>query len=342
MKTAVINCADTGPIESLVHMLEHAGYRCHVPDRWLHQELQRLGGLTLTNEYLQQTMGYEPHRLPKTNDVAAADLFVDVKAHQTCHRLVDRWTSLAGKVLWYRINGGQPEHVIRRDDRGNVIEDCGDEVNPPCPVLTPNQWYHGNDKAYTCWPPFVRFNEYPPRPHLADASRYDRPVCLVHNVNGWGYRDLVEPVRALGVRVFGRGSPDGLVPHKGVPTYLQNALAYVCLKSNDAPGYHLYEAIAAGCPIIAPRRLVWRCRMQDLFEEGATYLPFDRETHDALTPQDVDVCTDLIKNHLKTLSVLDHNRRIARAARARLLSLMWTKEKDGDSFNKFMSDHFGA
>lgn len=112
-------------------------------------------------------MGYEnPFYLPLAdpNMMQTTDLFVDVKAHQTYHRIIEKWPNLKNKVLWYRINGGKPEHVI--DKRG----DHGDEVNPPCPVLTPNQWYKegsGDDLAYTCYPPFHRFSNY--------YQRYGRP-----------------------------------------------------------------------------------------------------------------------------------------------------------------------
>ena len=110
-------------------------------------------------------------RNASSQEMESADLYVDIKAHRCYDKVVRRWPNLAGKVLWYRINGGKPEHVV------NARGDHGDEVNPPCPVLTPNQWYKDalctdpmNPKygaptpwagrAYTCWPVFCRFNDY--------------------------------------------------------------------------------------------------------------------------------------------------------------------------------------
>ena len=57
------------------------------------------------------------------------------------------------------------------------------------------------------------------------AHAYDRAICLIHNVRGWGYQYLVEPVRDLGVGVYGVGSPNGLLPHSHVKVRLSNALA---------------------------------------------------------------------------------------------------------------------
>lgn len=359
MKTALVNCADSGPIESLVVMLKAAGYRVTVPDAPTVAELRRLGGLVLTNEQLVRTMGYEPHLPLPQGTVEGADLYVDVKAHQTYHRLVERWPSLQGKVLWYRINGGKPEHVVRRCKNCSIkqqyaqtynvrcpdCEDCGDEVNPQCPVLTPNQWYSdGQTKAnsswsfYACWPPFHRYADYSsPR-----GARYGPPVCLIHNAEGWGYQRLIPEARKLGVRVFGRGSPDGLLDHRAVPELLRTALAYVHLKSSDAPGYALYEALAAGCPVVCTRRLIWRCRMQELLVPGETCLVFDRETHDGLTDEDVTNCTHEVETALTRLAFRDYNETIGLAGRDRLRKVMWSPDRaeDVDSFREFMRRNF--
>ncbi len=237
-------------------------------------------------------------------------------------------------MLWYRINGGEPEHCI--NERG----DHGDEVNPPCPVLTPNQWYGregwlNRTSMYSFWPPYVRASE-----HYGRRWQSGKPVCLIHNVNGWGYRDLVEPVRKLGVRVFGAGSPDGLVRHGDVKHLLSYATAYVHLKSNDAPGYALYEALTSKCPIILPRRLIWRCRMQDLFVEGKTCLCFDRETHDPLTPEEVLSCTAEIQAHLSHLDDPDFNKCLGEAGYNRLQEVMWREDRDLDSLKAFLERNF--
>jgi hypothetical protein len=124
---------------------------------------------------------------------------------------------------------------------------------------------------------------------------------------------------------------------------LRNALAYVHLKSNDAPGYALYEAAAAACPVVLPRRLVWRCRMSSLWEEGVTCLCFDRETHDPLSPGDVADCTREINCALQMLRDPGYNAEIGEAGRERLRRVMWSADKpeDVESLRAFMRRHFG-
>lgn len=391
MKTAIIQCADTGPLESLVIMLRSVGYDCHLPNEDIKRELRALKcGLVLDIASLVNGMGYDwPMRLPEATlaDMSRPDVvFVDVKAHQVYDKVTARWPNLKGRVLWYRINGAAPEHVIKPNG-----EDCGDEANPPCPVLTPNQWYNGDgdysrlytdqkctrcggsgeespaelcqncdhcwgwgkeptplhdfvleqQRAYACWPPFYRFDEYFSR-HDRPEFEFAPPVCLIHNVQGWGYGDLLEPMRNLGVKVFGAGSPDGLMGHKVIPPVLSNSLAMVHLKSSDAPGYSIYESLAAGCPIICTRRLIWRCKMQALLIPGETCLVFDRETHDGLTPEDVASCTAEVAGHLERLRDPAENQRIGMAGRQRLKEIMWSENRPSDveSLRAFMDKHY--
>lgn len=372
-KVAILQVADTGPLESLVVMLRTAGYKCLLPGEELKAELRSIGCDTVLDvESLVRGMGYSrPMDLPlaEPTHMTGAALYVDVKGHRNGPRVIEHWPNLKGKVLWYRINGGKPEHVV------NARGDHGDEVNPPCPVLTPNQWYKGDmkecktcghtssalvcdftglcdkcqtdnwryfgNRAYTCWPPFVRFHNYASQ-ERPDASWYQPPVCLIHNLTGWGYGRLVEPFRGLGVRMYGAGSPDGLLPHHDVPNVLNMALAYVHLKSSDAPGYVLYEAMAAGCPVICTRRLIWRCRMQGLLISGETCLVFDRETHDALSDEDVENCTAQVHTHLRALQREEYNRLIGKAGRERLLSVMWNEHNPEDvvSLRDFLRRNF--
>ncbi len=377
-RTAVLQVADTGPLESLVDMLQAVGFNCFLPNKRLRNRLREIGCDTvLAAEDLVKGMGYEPPEwrgqpIPEVDldFMDKADLYVDIKAHR-CYSLVTKeWPNLKNKVLWYRINGGEPEHVI--NDRG----DHGDEVNPPCPVLTPNQWYSYQQrcsychwwfprgmmvftgsclkcgskeketmkwKAYCCWPPFVKFHEYDvKRPGFDGHIKYSNPICLIHNVNGWGYRDMVAPVRDLGVNIYGVGSPDGLINHKLVKVRLTSSLAMVHLKSNDAPGYALYEAMAAGCPIILPRRLIWRCSMESMFRPGVNCLVFDRETHDPLSGEEVRICTREIRDALTQLSDPVENQRIGYAGRETLKRLMWDRAKAEDvtSLKDFMTQYF--
>jgi hypothetical protein len=170
--------------------------------------------------------------------------------------------------------------------------------------------------------------------------RYEPPICLIHGAVGWGYGALFSAMRALGVKIYGYGSPDGLIPHGAVAERLATAVAYVHLKSSDAPGYALYEALAAGCPVVCTRRLIWRCRMQDLLVPGETCLVFDRETHEGLTEQDVGVCTAEVRQYLNHLSDPTFNREIGLAGRERLLEVMWRPDRDGPGFVDWVRRNF--
>lgn len=407
MKKAILQVADTGPLESLVIMLKEAGYDCFLPDEQLRRQLRTWGLDTVLDiEGLVRGWGYEePRPLPfaRFDDLFRADLYVDVKAHRNGPRLWRHVPTLKDKTLWYRINGGKPEHVIkggatctRCDGLGKVVEgfegaipcyrgtdnlrtvywcaacngvgkiggeDCGDEVDPPCPVLTPNMWYKAKtfdemstnrdevkgcpiappfaDKAYSCWPPFARIGDHlHPREKMSRNSTWGNPICLVHNLEGWGYGRLIEAARSLGVRCHGAGSPDGLVNHREVPTLLSRCLCMVHLKSSDAPGYALLEALESACPVVCTRRLIWRNRMEELLIPGETCLAFDRETHDALSDEDVRSCTEELKHHLTQLADLEVNRQIGEAGRRKLLELMWTKERDGAGFKAWMEKMF--
>jgi len=352
LKVAVIQCADTGPLESLVLMLRALGYKCLRVGQELSSQLIKAGCDTvMTSEYLHDSMGYE---LPLVIDGVATprdaencDLFVDVKAHRNLPFILNRFPSLEGKVLWYRINGGQPEHVV------NARGDHGNELDPPCPVVTPNQWYKSGipgkawmtfpwaDRAYAFWPKFARAKEFDTEDRAIKDFRH--PVCLIHNASGWGYQNLIEGVRKMGVKVFGRGSPDGLVHHSRAMDLLTCASCMVHLKSNDAPGYSLYEAIHSGCPIILPRRLIWRCRMEELFVENETCLCFDRETHDPIESQsEINHCLDEIRSHLTTLSSPEKNVEVSANAFVRLKQLEWNEGRDLEGFRKFMERHYGS
>lgn len=339
-KLAVLQVADAGPLESLVVMLESVGYECCIPNETLRGELKSTfggKGLVLSPRDLTKSMGYDPVQVPEVGPEAMmrASLYVDVKAHQIAPLVERRWPNLKGKVLWYRINGGKPEHVV------NARGDHGNEENPPCPVLTPNQWYSDRpDIAYTCWPPFVRFDEYglPRR-----QERWESAVCLIHGINGWGYGALIDNMRRMGVKCHGAPAPDGLLAHRDIPRTLANALCMVHLKSSDAPGYAIYECLAASCPLICTRRLIWRCRMQDLLIPGETCLVFDRETHDGLTDQDVRECTAEVAGHLQRLRNVEENRRIGENGRKRLQEVTWNAGNAADvaGLKEFMRRHFG-
>lgn len=380
-RTALLQVADVGPLESLVLMLRSVGYTCVLPNPQCLSELRGQGLDTVLSVHdLIRSGSYDPVRPPigpleevGPEALRTCALYVDVKAHRNGPKLWKRYPRLADRTLWYRINGCQPEHVI------NARGDHGNEINPPCPVLTPNLWYGSKywcpdckwveptsqllvsdrkcvntgcrkelqitpwyDKAYACWPPFVRFSEYYVSYGRASTG-YDPPLCLVHNLQGWGYGALVEPFREqFNLRCYGGGNPDGDLAHSEVPKRLAKALCMIHLKSSDSPGYALYEAMAAACPLIVTRRLIWRNRMEDMLVPGETCLVFDRETHEGLSAQDVAECIREVKDNLIALRDLSINRRIGLAAKDRLKSLMWTADNDEHvaSLSRFLYNNF--
>jgi len=354
MKTAILQCADTGPLESLVDMLSAVGYGCYLPNDEIKRELRSLGCDNITDiSGLVANWGYEqPMALPVAGIemMDTCDLYVDVKGLRNGPLIWNRWPRLKDKTLWYRINGGKPEHVIRADGF-----DCGDEVNPPCPILTPNQWYRDdpdfvralptglfNGRAYACWPPFHRINDHQLRDRLDPSTghQYSPPITLVHNLVGWGYGALMEPMRSLGIKLHGVGAPDGLIQHHDIPNLLANTLCMVHLKSSDAPGYSLYEALASACPVVCSRRLIWRNRMEQLLIPGETCLAFDRIGHQGITDEDVVNCVKEVGDAIRFLSLPDYNKQIGQAGQAKLKSLLWPGDNGVQSFREYMTRHF--
>lgn len=347
-KIAILQVADTGPLESLVVMLNAVGYDCYLPDSQLRDELRRIGCDTVLDiKGLVQNWGYDPpFELPPASIklMDKCDLYVDVKAQRNGKLVCKRWPRIASRLLWYRINGGAPEHVIKENGF-----DCGDEANPGCPILTPNMCYKEpgpwSNSTYVAWPPFVRLNDYYGRFNrlkgcLTDV--YHNPVCFIHNINGWGYASLVEPMRDIGVRVHGVNSPDDLLLHRDIPLKLSSTLAMVHMKSSDAPGYAMYECLAAACPLIVTRRMIWRCKMEELLIPDKTCLVFDRIGHQELTKQDVVECTKEVQEHLRKLQNPEYNRKIGMAGYNKLLQVLWspTRSADVESLNKFMRKVF--
>lgn len=364
MKIAVVNCAATGPLESIVAMFRAVGWECRVPNDALVWHLSRELGFdsTMTVRGMCEREGTEspfPITPATVADLSSCDLFVDVKGHRNGPRLWSTYPRLKNRTLWYRINGGKPEHVVTPD------KDYGDEVNPPCPVLTPNMWYgldclevkelyrppymeavpsvHALGRSYVCWPPFVRFDEYLPK-HPRRQPWID-PLCLVHNLAGWGYARWADGCRKLGVKIYGRNSPDGLIQHDMLKALLSRALAMVHLKQNDAPGYALYEAMAAGCPLVVSERMVEKCRMHEMFVDGETCLFFDRLDEPDLTHGGADdgriaEAVARVGALLERLRDPEFNRRIGTAGRERLKSLMWRADRDGPGLAAWLERNF--
>lgn len=340
MKSALLQVADTGPLESLVVMLESVGYKCYLPNARLRDAIRTTGADTVIEiGELVKHWGYEkPLDLPEVgmDFMHRCDLYVDVKAQRNAEKIWKFWPRLKDRTLWYRINGAEPE----------IVPGCGDEINPPCPVLTPNLWYRKEGpwtgRAYACWPPFLRWGSYFEK-NGREKFQFNPGVCLTHNLYGWGYHELIDRVSAMGVSCYGVRSPAGLVQHTEIPGILSKALCLVHLKDSDAPGYSLYESIAACCPLIVSNTLIWRNEMYDLFEPNVTCLTFGKPSHDSLDAEGVNRCEAEIRAAMERLRDPVENERLGLAVHERLKSVMWSpnKKQDVEGLADFMRRMFG-
>lgn len=339
MKLAICQVADAGPLDSLAIMLRAAGYEVRIPGLYLREMLKSYGCDTVLDPVgLHQGMGYDPVDYPQAqpSDLADCDLYVDIKAQRNGPKIWRQWPRLQSRTLWYRINGGEPE----------ITERGGDEINPGCPILTANMWYRANanwgGQAYACWPPFAQWDKYQGWRKQGDSSVDHSPICLIHNLEGWGMGRIAELLRPHGVKFYGDRSPNGLVQHSETPRLLDEALCYLSLRTNDCPGYSMYEAMAAGCPMIVPRRLIERMKMHDLLIDGETCLGFGGPEQDQWGGKHAELCAAEILKQIEALSDRATNSRIGRNARYKLRELLWNEARDGDSFAGFMNAHFGA
>lgn len=345
MKRAILNASDTGAAESTAHMLECAGYSVARPDdALLHQvrwEARCQGAFSVAE--MVRDWGYSPvrvDRLASPDDVKTCDLFVDVKAHVNYAGIVGRWPHLAGKVLWLCLNGGNP---CKRTD-GLPWAD------PPCPVVTHNQWYAREtilksespwggskyeeclapwiDRAYTCYPPYRRLAE------RRRAGMTGPPVCLVHRVAHWGYGHLVEPFKALGVKFYGGGDGnERLLPHDEAMTQLHSSLCLVHVKNGDTVGYAVVEAMASGCPVVCTQHYIDETRLHELLVPGETCLTFDdgRDGGDAIGS---------LAAVLARLRDPTANRLIGEQGRARMTALQWEAGRDAAGWREWMRRNF--
>lgn len=343
MKTAVVNANDTGAVESLAHLLEQAGYRCvrPTPATWktLHYEVG-LEGMVDPKDAVD-VWGYDEPTVPAEatlGDVNQADLFVDLKAHVNYNKIVGAFPSLAGKVLWYQINGGDP---WKRDDPDLWC-------NPPCPLVTTNQWYADKggevrpnadggtsvtiapwlDRSYCFWPKFMRAGEY----SLSNRHReiFHAPICLVHNVERWGYPHLVEQLKHK-MYFYGVNSPHRMISRKQAKVELSLALCMLHLKIGDSVGYAVLEAIHAFCPIVCSKRYIEETKLGELLVDGETCLTFPEEA----TAADVDELT-------RRISDPETNLRITLEAKHRWLDLMNREidRRERGEFKAFIERNF--
>lgn len=332
MPTAIINCADQGPCESLAFMLNRIGWEAYIPDESMLTVLRDAGCDTvLSPEGLVKSWGYEMPRVPRiSHDMDQCDAFFDLKAHRNRDKILSVFPQWKNKIGWYRINGGEVEIHLTQ------------EFLPGVPIVTPNAWYKFRADAYWMWPPFVEGHNRESEARFDYHERTGDPICLIHNLKGWGHLDVAEKLGGV-VKCYGGSSPDGLIPHEKIWGTLGNAKAMVHLKSNDCPGYALYEAIYSGCPVILSRKLIWRMRQSDLWIEGETCLCYDVPGHQPRTERESALCAEEILCQLERLSRdKTLGTKIACKAFERLKSLEWPSNSGVESFRSFMQKHFGG
>jgi hypothetical protein len=386
-RLAILQMADTPQIESTAVMLRAAGYdEVRYCGEELRRELTRGAGCdTVLAVGQMYALGYDrvvPEiREATVRDLDRADLFVEIKVRNV-ERITSHWPRLRGRVLYWRVNGAQPE----------ICPKGGDEVNLPCPVATACLWYgteryrHGRDvsgqrqstlehlasrpvtleeevelarsiryhdtesNSYVFWPPYPRSADYtkfdrdkvngPPNVNY----EYSPPFTICHSVRAWGYGPIVSECVDLGVWMYGNNSPAGQIPHVRVANIVATGKALVHLKSVDCPGWALYEALLAGCPVVTGRLLNSRMLAHDLLKHGETCYEFGVPASLEYGRGDMDYprCLEDIKVALDRLSDPQENRRVGENGRRRLNQLMWSDRNPDNvrTFREFMGRHF--
>lgn len=350
MKLAILQMADTPQIESSAVMLRHAGYEVKVCGQALRNELQRAGCDTVLAVQTMIDIGYDALdpsiQEAQPWEMEKCDLFCEIKC-RNLEKIWWRWPRLRNRTAWWRVNGARPEHVIRDLGHGKV-EDCGNEMEPECPVITANLWYGEPEydrppgTNYVFWPPYPRARDYDPirRGNYLSCNEPGKPFGLIHGIYGWGFKEIVGRVKDLGVDLYGSNAPAGMVHHRVVSDLVATRLCMVHLKGVDCPGWSLYEALLGGCPVVVPRWLIHRMLAFDLFKEGETCYAFGSVPNEhGRGPMDWDLCVQEIETVLAILSDRENNLGIGMAGRERLLELMWRPDKDGLDWLGFLQKH---
>lgn len=382
MKLAIMQNADTPQLESSAEQLRSAGYELRHCGPDLRRELQRIGCDTVLAPESMYSLGYDrlDGSVPAATleDVERCDLFCEIKVRNV-DKIRNRWPRLQDRICWWRVNGAQPEICDKGGDEVNltcpVITACmwyGTETyryglerhddGTPCYVKKVDSQLkavhehpqneprrdHGkvtlgdNGLAYVMWPPYTRRRDYDvvDRKHL---TRYFPPYSLCHWGRNWGFGPIVDDCVKLGVRFFGNASPAGQIQHSQVCMIAGSSLCLLHLKSVDCPGWALYEAMLAGCPVVTPRLMRTRMLADDLLVHGQTCLEYGvpASLEYGRGPMEYELCMDDIRQALEDLADPETNRRIGEAGRNRLNELIWRPDRDGDGFRAFCERHWG-
>lgn len=327
MKTAVIDVPHMEGERSCKLMLETAGYEVYSVGKEVCSLLSYMP--VRSSSRIEQKAGRDVFN--------KCDLFVLIK-HFAVQETIKRFPRLEDKILWFCINAGVP---------GVVTSHAPYKMNPlkvPVPFVGSVKWYEDESSLevsgprYPSYLPLADKNSYV----LRNKTTYADPICLIHNAKGWGgYGWITDHLTQLGVKIHGKGSPHGVLSTPQVKQHLSLSLCYVHLKSQDCPGYSLYEAMLTGCPVILPSQFLDLTNYHDLYEHGETCLVIEDPMGDK-TPERASVLINGVREAVDRLQDPAENQRIGRNGRERLLQLMWNVERDGLGFNHFMKRNFGG
>lgn len=256
--TAVLSGIDTHPANSIALMLRSVGYRVVMLNDKAIEMLQKRGYTGGVKREMLDEMGYDQPNVDAWVDETAletCELFVDLKT-KDIDSAVALYPRLKERSVHFLINGG-------RDD----YENAGFSY----PVVTANQWVQG--QAFKCYLPFENIHNLEPRRQL-ERREMKMPIGLLHNAWNWGFRSLIpDVIRETGLLIYGHyNSPAGMLPNNQIKEKLETAQCFVHMKANDCPGYALYEAFAAGIPIVLPELMIHRMRYGELFINRQTCL----------------------------------------------------------------------
>lgn len=328
MKTAVLHVPHIEGERSCKMMLESAGYTVY----GIHPELVdrlRFMPRPIRSHVKPQATG------PIFDE---CNLFVHVKHFGTAE-VLKHFPRLKNRLLWFCINGGRPG-----------VHTPQSHKMPPLKVPTPfvgslkayrdDSKYNVSGPRYVSYIPLVRKDDY----ELRTTIDYENPITLIHNARGWGgYGWITDRLIEIGIDMYGKRSPKGFLTPPEVREKLSMALCYVHMKSQDCPGYSLYEAMLTGCPVVLPQQFIDHTQYHDLYEHGETCLvvPDDKYLRGNKSPERASELVTGVQRAVERLRDPTENQRISRNGRKRLLGLMWNTKRDGPVFKTFMEKHFG-
>lgn len=327
---ALLSGTDTHPSHSIALMLRSVGYEVSMLHDRAIQNLRNKGYLGGVSQSELRSMGYSAPEIPMVGEeaIAEADLFVDLKT-----AYLDSFKKLypEKKCLHFLINGGIDDY-----------QNCGFSY----PVVTANMWVEGD--AFKTWLPFDNVHKLEPR---AKRTEFGVPIGLLHSAKGWGFGHLLSLViEKTGVKIYGAGSPAGVIQNTELPSVFEKTIGLLHMKSNDCPGYALYEAMQAGIPLILCEQLLDRMKMRELYEDGETCVLWGGSFYDKKYCQETGLSKEWYKDDemavvneilaaIERLKDPEYNYKIGIGGHERFKKLTaWTDEKK-QAFGVFLIKH---